>query len=88
MGHDLKPANISLLVFRSCVRTRPDIRDLPEPLEIPQVLIPAITERNCEQLDTDSAYSPPGWFVPWKSKPGSKSGVRFISQSANAPPLI
>ena len=36
-------------------RTLPDIQDLLEPLEnaISQVLIPVITERNCEQLDRD-----------------------------------
>ena len=37
------------------LRTLPDIRDLLEPLEnaISQVLIPAITEHRCKQLDRD-----------------------------------
>ena len=65
-----------------------DIQYLLEPLEkaISQVLIPAITERNCNNYIETFCLFQFAWeaYMPWKPKPGIKLGVRFISQSDNA----
>ena len=69
------------------LRTLLDIQDLPDPLEnaISQVLIPAITERKCNQLDRDILALPVRLGGLCLGNPCLEAGVCIISKSDNAP---
>ena len=74
-----------LLLWQYFLRTLPDIRDLLEPLEnaISHMLIPAITERKCSQLDRNILALPVRLGGLGLGNPSLK--IRFVSQSNRAP---
>ena len=49
------------------------------------LLIPAITERKCNQLDRNILALPVRWPGPEKPVPWSKARIRFVNQSNKAP---
>ena len=67
------------------LRTLPDIQDLLQPLEnaISHMLVPAITERKCNQLDGNILAL--GWPGPGKPVPWSKARICFVCQDKKAP---
>ena len=72
------------------LRTLPDIQDLLEPLEeaIDQVLIPAIVERKCSQLDSDVLALPVRLGGLGMANPCHKAACEHASSIKDTSPLI
>jgi len=72
------------------LRTLPDIQDLLEPLEsaISRVLIPAITDRHCGQLDRDILALPVRLGGLGVANPSSDANLDYTSSVKVTAPLI
>ena len=72
------------------LRTLPDIQDLLEPLEsaISRVLIPAITDRQCDQLDRDILALPVRLGGLGVANPSSDANLEYTSSVKVTVPLV
>ena len=72
------------------LRTLPDIQDLLEPLESPisRVLIPAITDRKCGQLDRDILALPVRLGGLGLANPSSDANLEYTSSVKVTAPLV
>ena len=71
-------------------RTLPDIQDLLEPLQnaIPHILIPAITERKCNQLDRNILALPVRLGGPGLGNPSLEAKREYASSVKVTKPLV
>ena len=76
--------------WTSFLRTLPDIQDLLEPLEnaVSQVLIPAITERKCNQLDRTILALPVRLGGLSFGNPSLEASREYASSVKVTPPLV